>query len=124
MLKEKWTLMKIKMINFLSYGEKEPVLTQVAQSQSKGQEASVGVLELRLRALHEGLHDGGGDFGVAGAHGDHATGQPAHAYYLHVGLGVSQHRRQHSQHLLTVWASVRQTQTCTQEHEVKNQAKY
>lgn len=59
-----------------------PSLTEVVQAQAQRQPAGVGVLQLRLRFLHDGLEDGGGDVPVAGAHGYHPAGQGGHASHL------------------------------------------
>lgn len=59
-----------------------PSLTQVVQAQAQRQPPGVGVLQFRLRFLHDGLEDGRGDVPVAGAHGYHPAGQGGHASHL------------------------------------------
>lgn len=59
-----------------------PFLTQVVQAQAKRQPPGISFLQLRLRFLHDGLEDGGGDIPIARAHGYHATSQGGHTSHL------------------------------------------
>jgi len=84
----------------------------VNEAQAEREEAAVGVPEVSLAALHEGLHDCPGGLRVARAHGDHAARHTGQANHLHRRARVAQDGRQQAQDGVTVRAGVRQTQTC------------
>ena len=58
------------------------LFTQVAETNTQGQELGETILQISLRLLHQSLEDGAGHVTIAASHSNQTTGQSCHTNNL------------------------------------------